>query len=49
MIHAHRLLKIFGKDGTQVVTALMLIIVLAIAIQFVIAGIIAAASQISIG
>ena len=49
MIHAHRLTKIFGKDGTQVVTALMSIIVLAIAIQFVIAGIIAAASQIPIG
>ena len=49
MIHAHRLHKIFGKDGTQVVTALMSIIVLAIAIQFVIAGIIAAASQIPIG
>jgi len=46
MTHAHRLFKILGKDGIKVVTALMAIIVLAIAIQFVIAGIIAAASQI---
>ena len=48
MIHAHRLFKLFGNDGIRVVTALMSIIVLAIAIQFVIAGIISAASQISI-
>ena len=41
MSHAHRLFKLFGKDGIRVVTALMAIIVLAIAIQFVIAGIIA--------
>jgi multiple antibiotic resistance protein len=48
MTHAHRLVKLFGKDGIHVVTALMAIIVLAIAIQFVIAGIIAASSQIPI-
>jgi len=41
MMHAHRLFKLLGKDGIRVVTALMAIIVLAIAIQFVIAGIIA--------
>jgi multiple antibiotic resistance protein len=46
MTHAYRLFKILGKDGIKVVTALMAIIVLAIAIQFVIAGVIAAASQI---
>jgi multiple antibiotic resistance protein len=49
MIHAHRLVKIFGKDGIRVVTALMAIIVLAIAIQFIIGGVIAAASQVSTG
>jgi multiple antibiotic resistance protein len=49
MTHAHRFLKYLGQDGIKVVSALMAIIVLAIAIQFVINGIIAAASQISIG
>ncbi len=48
MTHAHRLFKILGQDGIKVATALMAIIVLAIAIQFIIAGIIAAASQILI-
>jgi multiple antibiotic resistance protein len=48
MIHAHRLLKLFGKDGVHVVSALMSIIVLAIAIQIIIGGIIAAVSQIPI-
>jgi len=47
MIHAHRLLKIFGTDGTHVVSALMSIIVLAIALQFVFAGIVAAVCQIT--
>ncbi|MDG6223187.1 MAG: MarC family protein [Candidatus Bathyarchaeota archaeon] len=47
MIHAHRLLKIFGTDGTHVVSALMSIIVLAIAIQFVFAGIVAAVCQLT--
>jgi len=41
MIHAPRLFKLLGKDGIRVVTALMAIIVLAIAVQFVIAGVIA--------
>ncbi|MBT0159762.1 MarC family protein [Candidatus Bathyarchaeota archaeon A05DMB-2] len=49
MTHAHRLVKLFGKDGIHVVTALMAIIVLAIAIQFVISGIITAVSHIPIG
>jgi len=40
MVHAHRLFKLLGKDGIRVVTALMAIIVLAIAVQFVITGII---------
>ncbi len=48
MTHAYRLLKLFGKDGIRVVTALMAIIVLAIAIQFVITGIIAVMPQIPI-
>ena len=48
MTHAHRLFKILGHDGIKVVTALMAIIVLAIAIQFVINGVIAAASQLPI-
>ncbi len=41
MVNGHRLFNLLGKDGIRVVTALMAIIVLAIAIQFVIAGIIA--------
>ena len=49
MIHAHRLFKRLWQDGIKVVSALMAIIVLAIAIQFVINGIVVAASQISIG
>lgn len=49
MTHAHRLFKYLGKDGTQVVSALMAIIVLAIAIQFVITGIFAAVSTYSSG
>jgi len=48
MTHAHRIFKLFGKDGIRVVTALMAIIVLAIAIQFVITGIIDVTSQIPI-
>jgi len=49
MTHAHRLFKFFGRDGIRVVTSLMSIIVLAIAIQFVIGGVIAAATQIPMG
>ncbi len=48
MTHAHRLIKVFGNDGIRVATALMAIIVLAIAIQFVVNGILAATSQIPI-
>jgi len=39
MIHAHQLLNRFGKQGVQVVSSLMAIIVLAMAIQFIIGGI----------
>lgn len=39
MIHAHELLNRFGKQGVQVVSSLMAIIVLAMAIQFIIGGI----------
>lgn len=46
MIHAHQLLKYFGKEGVQVVSSLMAIIVLAMAIQFIIGGIFAAVSNI---
>ncbi len=42
MIYAPRLFKIFGQDGLHVLSTLMAIIVLAIAIQFIINGIIAA-------
>jgi multiple antibiotic resistance protein len=48
MVHAHRLVKVLGTDGIHVVTALMAIIVLAIAIQFVVAGVIAAGAKIPI-
>ncbi len=41
MTHAHRLLKLLGNDGIRVVSALMSIIVLAIAIQFIFNGIVA--------
>ena len=44
MIHAHQLLKYFGKEGVQVVSSLMAIIVLAMAIQFIIGGIFEAVS-----
>jgi len=46
MIHAHQLLKYFGKEGVQVVSSLMAIIVLAMAIQFIIGGIFAAVSNV---
>ena len=45
MIHAHQLLKYFGKEGVQVVSSLMAIIVLAMAIQFIIGGIFEAVSK----
>lgn len=48
MIHAHQLLKYFGKEGVQVVSSLMAIIVLAMAIQFIIGGIFEAVSQLPI-
>jgi multiple antibiotic resistance protein len=47
MVYAHRLFKVFGDDGLRVVTALMAIIVLAIAVQFVINGIVDVAPQIT--
>ncbi len=40
MKYAHRIIKVLGVEGLRVVTALMAIIVLAIAIQFIIVGII---------
>lgn len=46
MIHAHQLLKYFGKEGVQVVSSLMAIIVLAMAIQFIIGGIFEAVSNV---
>ena len=46
MIHAHQLLKYFGKEGVQVVSSLMAIIVLAMAIQFIIGGIFEAVTKI---
>ena len=46
MIHAHQLLNYFGKEGVQVVSSLMAIIVLAMAIQFIIGGIFAAVSNV---
>ena len=46
MIHAHQLLKYFGKEGVQVVSSLMAIIVLAMAIQFIIGGIFEAVSKV---
>lgn len=46
MIHAHQLLKYFGKEGVKVVSSLMAIIVLAMAIQFIIGGIFAAVSNV---
>ena len=48
MIHAHQLLKRFGKEGVQVVSSLMAIIVLAMAIQFIIGGIFKAVLNIPI-
>jgi multiple antibiotic resistance protein len=48
MIHAHQLLKRFGKEGVQVVSSLMAIIVLAMAIQFIIGGIFTAVPNIPI-
>lgn len=48
MIHAHQLLKRFGKEGVQVVSSLMAIIVLAMAIQFIIGGIFNAVPNIPI-
>jgi multiple antibiotic resistance protein len=48
MIHAHQILKHFGKEGVQVVSSLMAIIVLAMAIQFIIGGIFAAVPNIPI-
>ena len=48
MIHAHQLLKHFGKEGVQVVSSLMAIIVLAMAIQFIIGGIFKAVLNIPI-
>jgi multiple antibiotic resistance protein len=45
MIHAHQLLKYFGKEGVQVVSSLMAIIVLAMAIQFITGGIFEAVSK----
>jgi multiple antibiotic resistance protein len=47
MVYSHRLFKLLGDDGLHVVTALMAIIVLAIAVQFVINGIVDAAPQIT--
>jgi multiple antibiotic resistance protein len=46
MIHAHQLLKYFGKEGVQVVSSLMAIIVLAMAVQFIIGGIFEAVCKI---
>ena len=40
MKYAYRIIKVLGVEGLRVVTALMAIIVLAIAIQFIIVGII---------
>lgn len=47
MFYSNRLLKLLGDDGLQVVTALLAIIVLAIAVQFIIGGITDATSQIT--
>ena len=47
MVYSHRLFKLLGDDGLRLVTALMAIIVLAIAVQFVINGIIDVAPQIT--
>jgi multiple antibiotic resistance protein len=47
MVYSHRLFKLLGDDGLRVVTALMAIIVLAIAVQFVINGIVDVAPQIT--
>ncbi len=41
MVYGYRLFSLLGKTGIQVATSLMAIIVLAIAIQFIISGIIA--------
>jgi multiple antibiotic resistance protein len=47
MVYSHRLFKLLGDDGLRLVTALMAIIVLAIAVQFVINGIVDVAPQIT--
>jgi multiple antibiotic resistance protein len=44
--YSHRLSKLMGKDGLRILTALMAIIILAIAVQFIINGISTAVIQI---
>lgn len=46
MIYSSKLFKLLGEDGLRVVTALMSILILAIAIQFIINGAAEAVSQI---
>jgi multiple antibiotic resistance protein len=47
MRYSPRLFKLLGDEGLRVITALMAIIVLAIAVQFVIEGVASAIPQIS--
>jgi multiple antibiotic resistance protein len=49
MSYAPRVFKVFGHDGLRVVTAMMAIIVLALAVQFIINGIIDIVPHIPIG
>jgi len=44
MIHAHKMLKFLGEEGLHVITRLMSVIVLAIAVQFILSGIVETAS-----
>lgn len=46
MIYSAKLLRLLGDEGLRVVTAIMSIIILAIAIQFIINGVAEAASQV---
>jgi multiple antibiotic resistance protein len=48
MVYGYKLFNLLGKTGIQVATSLMAIIVLAIAIQFIISGIIAVAPHLPI-
>ena len=48
MVYGYKLFNLLGKTGIQVATSLMAVIVLAIAIQFIISGIIAVAPHLPI-